>query len=359
MTSLFRTVVPVKKSLAPITHKSTILSIGSCFAETIGTLLATHRFRCMVNPSGILFNPGSIADLLERLMRKEPFDRDDLFLHQGVWKSFSHHSHFAGSDPVQTLGSMNGSFLTSASAIDNLDFLMVTFGTAAVYFHKDLKKIVANCHRLPHDTFERRLLSIDEIVARYTGMFSSLFEKKPSLQCILTVSPVRHLRDDPHENSVGKSRLIAAVYELEQLFPRNIGYFPAYEIMMDELRDYRFYDADMAHPNDLAITYIWEQFCKARIEERSVSFIREFEPIVKSKEHRINNKNSAETIEFLKDLKVKIDALRKRFPEIDIGADDWSAIEETLFLTSIPGMRESIKLGLKTPLRKTSQAIKR
>ena len=321
MTSLFRTVIPVKKSPSPITHKSTIVSVGSCFAESMGSLLETYRFHCIVNPAGVLFNPSSMADLLDRLMRNEPFRKTDLFPHQGVWKSFSHHSRFADSDPARALDSMNASFIKAAPALKRADILMLTFGTAAVYFHKDLKKIVANCHRLPHDDFERRLLSVDEIAARYKDLFSQLFEKNPVLRCILTVSPVRHLRDDPHENSVSKARLMAAVYELEKLFPESVYYFPAYEIMMDELRDYRFYEADMAHPNETASTYIWERFCEACVAERSLSFIKDYGPILKSKEHRVRNEGSAETEEFLNSLKSKIDELKSRYPEIDPGND--------------------------------------
>jgi hypothetical protein len=319
MTPHFMTVVPVKKPPSPITHQSTILCIGSCFAATMGSLLEIYRFTCASNPAGILFNPFSIADLLDRLTAKTAFDKNDLFFHEGLWKSFDHHSRFAHTDPEKALAAMNGLLSRACEAIENLDVLMLTFGTAAVYFHHERKRAVANCHRLPHDDFERRLLSIDEIVARYRLVLSRLFDKNPSLTCILTVSPVRHLRDDPHENSVSKARLIAAAYELELLFPRSIHYFPAYEIMMDELRDYRFYEADMAHPNETAREYIWNRFCEACVGERSAAFIREYGPILKSKDHRIINEEAAGTAEFLHDLKKKVEELKKRYPEVDLG----------------------------------------
>jgi hypothetical protein len=319
MTPLFRTVVPVKRSAKPLSHKSTIVAVGSCFAETMGAQLQTYRFPCTVNPAGTLFNPFSMADLLERLARKELFRREDLFLHKGLWRSYHHHSRFAGADPDAALDAMNSHLSNAASALETAGHLMLTFGTAAVFYHRERKTIVANCHQLPHDLFERRLLTISEIVDRFTGLFFRLIEKTPSLAILITVSPVRHLRDDPHENCVSKSRLIAAVYELERLFPDHVRYFPAYEIMMDELRDYRFYGPDMTHPSETAIDYLWERFCEANIDERSLSFIKDFGPVVRAAAHRTRNEGTKETADFRESLMDRIRVLGERYPEIDLG----------------------------------------
>jgi hypothetical protein len=318
MTPLFRTVVPLKRPPSPISHKSTIVSVGSCFAETMGSRLETNRFKCTVNPSGILFNPSSVAALLERLAQNRPYCADDLFLHQGLWKSRDHHSHFDNADRDAALGMMNDRLSRAAAFLDKLDVLMITFGTSAIYWHKEQKRVVANCHRMPNELFERRLLSAEEIVARYRDLFSKLLLKNPRLLIVLTVSPVRHLRDDPHENSVSKARLMAAAYELELLFPATIYYFPAYEIMMDELRDYRFYAADMAHPNEIAADYLWDRFCEACVAEESRAFIREFEPVVRSMQHRVKQEGSAAEAAFREELQLKIEDLRKRYPGVDV-----------------------------------------
>jgi hypothetical protein len=319
MTAAFRTIVPVRRCAAPISHVSTILCLGSCFAEHIGDLLFANRFRAVCNPTGPLFNPASIAAALRRLHKGKDYSSDEIFRHEGLWKSFDHHSRFAGSDPGATLAAMNRAFEPAASQIQRLDCLIVTFGTAAVFYHKEQKRIVANCHKLPHDRFERRLLTIDEIVAEYRELFSFLLADRPSLSIVMTVSPVRHLRDDPHENLVSKSRLIAAIDELERSFPA-LYYFPAYEIMMDELRDYRFYDADMAHPNATAVNYIWEKFCEACVVDRSREFMQAFESVRAALGHRIERPESDSAEKFGDGIREKIEDLRQQFPEVNFGA---------------------------------------
>jgi hypothetical protein len=317
MTNEFRTMVPVRPNASLISHESRILCMGSCFAEHIGEALTSNQFHALCNPTGSLFNPSSIASALRRLLDGRAYSRGDVFSHDGLWKSFDHHSSFADSDPDDALCAMNDRFSLAAALLPELDFLLVTFGTAAVYCHKETGRIAANCHKLPHDRFERRLLSVEEIVTDYRALFARLLERRPALSIIITVSPVRHLRDDPHENQVSKSRLIAAVDELERLFPQ-VYYFPAYEIMMDELRDYRFYEADMAHPSETAVCYIWERFCEGCVAERSRMFIEAFEPVRLAQKHRLQSPQAASTQEFVKGTLAKIDELQQRYPEVDL-----------------------------------------
>jgi hypothetical protein len=319
MDELFRSVIPVRENSPKISHDSAVVCAGSCFAEHIGLRLERFRFASICNPTGILFNPLSIEQMLRRCLERKPFDRGDLFFHDGRWRSFSHHSDFSGSDPGEALSAMNESAAKASAMLQKADFLILTFGTAAVYFHKQLGRVVANCHRVPQAEFERRLLSSDEIVTPYRRLFRDLLAARPGLRIILTVSPVRHLRDDPHENAVSKGRLLDAAFRLGQEF-NQVYYFPAYEIMMDELRDYRFYGPGMAHPADTAVEYIWKKFCTACVAQRSLDFIRDFGPIARALEHRIQAPGSPAADEFVRSMVSTIGRLQKSYPEISLDA---------------------------------------
>jgi hypothetical protein len=317
MEHLFRTVMPVKKSPAMISHRTALLCIGSCFARHIGMRLETNRFPVTCNPTGILFNPLSIEITLRRLLENRRFGKEDLVFRDDCWHGFEHHSDFSGSDRDLVLASMNESFDRAAEAFCRADVLMLTFGTAAVYRHVQTDRVVANCHKMPHTEFERRLVPSAEIAGLYKKLFADLLARRPELRIVLTVSPVRHLRDDPHENSVSKARLIDAVFELESQF-KQVSYFPAWEIMMDDLRDYRFYDEDMVHPNIVATEYIWERFYESAIADRSREFIREFEPVVKAMQHRIQDKDSSTARSFMARHREFVAVLKDRYPEIDL-----------------------------------------
>lgn len=319
MEQIFRTVVPVKKLPVMISHRTEILCIGSCFAQHIGERLTTFRFPVMCNPTGILFNPLSIESALRRLLEKRRFGKEDLVFFNDCWHGFDHHSDFSGSDRDRVLATMNESFDRATETLSRADVLMLTFGTAAVYRHVRTDRVVANCHKMPHTEFERRLVPSAEIVDRYKKIIADLLALRPELRIVFTVSPVRHLRDDPHENSVSKARLIDAVFDLESRF-KQVSYFPAYEIMMDDLRDYRFYNEDMAHPNDVATAYIWERFCESAIASRSREFIREFEPVVQAMAHRVTDPGSAAAREFAQGNLDRLRMLGRAWPGIDLRA---------------------------------------
>jgi hypothetical protein len=313
---LFRTVVDVPKSPAGIAHGQRILCLGSCFAENIGDKLVENRFNACVNPAGALFNPLSIAACIRRLADARPHTEDELFHEDGLWHSWDHHSRFSDASREKCLGRINEKFSEGVESLRNLDVLILTFGTSFVYRLKETGRVVANCHKQPQEMFSRELVSIQDIVNEWSKIIKDLFVHHPKVRCIITISPVRHLRDDPHENLVSKSTLACAVHELEKAFP-NLYYFPAYEIMMDELRDYRFYEKDMAHPNEVAIEYIWEKFVNACLEEKSRQFIRDYAPIREAMGHRVMRGGEA-VIKFGREQLEIIQKLEKKYPGIPL-----------------------------------------
>lgn len=314
---LFRTIVDIPVSSLPITHTHTIFSIGSCFSEHIANYLNNYLFHVCINPTGILYNPASIAHALNRIITGTLYSSEELFFHENQWKSFDHHSRFNAALSEQCIKNINTSLSHAHTMMQSIDTLIITFGTAFTYKHKDSGRIVANCHRLPHDVFVRFLLPKEEIVAEYSRLFTMLYTMNPQLNIILTISPIRHLRDNPHENQVSKSHLFTAVYELEKRFPA-LYYFPSYEIVMDELRDYRFYADDMVHPSSLAVAYIWQQFTNACIGKRSRDFISCYAPLLKAQKHSPQHEDSELFEQFKKKYRENIEKIRTKFPEIAI-----------------------------------------
>jgi hypothetical protein len=311
---LFRTVVDVPKSPAGIAHGQRILCLGSCFAENIGERLREFRFNACVNPAGALFNPSSIAACLGRLGEARPYNEDELFLDNGLWHSWDHHSRFSGASKEECLGNINEKFSEGIESLRTLDVLILTFGTAFVYQLTENGRIVANCHKQPGNLFTRKLLSVEEIAGECKEILGQVYRARPKCLCIATISPVRHLRDDPHENLVSKSTLACAVHELEKAFPK-LYCFPAYEIMMDELRDYRFYEKDMAHPNEVAVDYLWERFVEACMGKKSQEFIKDFEPVKRAMEHRVM-KGGREVEKFAKIHLEKIGEMEEKYTGI-------------------------------------------
>lgn len=321
MNETFRTIIPIPANPRSIELGHSILCMGSCFAESIGNKLIENCFKICVNPFGPLFNPLSIAQNLGRLLACKNFSGEDLFEHNELWHSFAHHGSFSGIDREQCLSRINDSFAAASATIACLDTLIVTLGTSWVYVERSSGSVVANCHKLPDNRFERRLASIDEIVQSLDSIFSDLYSSRPMANIILTVSPVRHLRDNAHENSVSKAYLMAAAGELEKRFPA-LYYFPAYEIMMDELRDYRFYAADMTHPSDSAIDYISERFQQACLSDRSRSFALRLAPILRAARHRMSQVGSPSGEAFVASRIQSVAALHAEFPEVDLARID-------------------------------------
>lgn len=256
---MFTTPVEIPLSPAFIDHQTKVLILGSCFSENIGRKMQRAFFDVGVNPFGVLYNPFSILNGINLLLDGACLQHDQLFHHASLWHSFSHDSSFSAPEADVALKKINSSLAEAAAFLRQADFLFITFGTAWVFELADTGTIVSNCHKLPGSFFRRRRLRVEEITAAYGQVIESLQQNFPNLHLVFTISPIRHLKDGARGNNVSKSVLSLAIEDLLSNF-RNLHYFPAYEIVMDELRDYRFYASDMLHISDVAVDYIWKRF---------------------------------------------------------------------------------------------------
>ena len=303
----FTTPVNIKPNKT-IDHNSRIVMLGSCFAENIGKKLIDCGFNVVMNPMGILYNPISIFSTLSRIIEERKFTENELFQHNGLWTSFMHHGSFSHSDKSEALKLMNEKLHQGHKQLKNATHLIITFGSAEVYEHNGL--VVSNCHKLPSREFTHRLLLIDEIITSSI----SLSYLNPQLSTIFTISPVRYLGDGAHHGQINKATLLLATEQLCQT--TGAKYFPSYEIMMDELRDYRYYAADMIHPSETAIEYIFERFTATYLTEEAIRTAKEVLKIKKSLSHRPLHPDSDEYIKFKKKLSQQIDAIVKKYPDI-------------------------------------------
>lgn len=294
-----------------------ILLLGSCFAENIGERLEENKFNVDINPFGTLYNPASIAAALHRLLHPERFTGHDLFQHEGMYHSFAHHSRFSATSEMECLKNINERLLASAAAFGKTGYLVVTLGTAYVYRLKSSGKVVANCHKLPDKMFDRSMLPTHEIVAEWKELLSALWEQQPEMKILFTVSPIRHWKDGAHGNQLSKATLLLAVNELQKAYPERIAYFPAYEIMMDELRDYRFYAADMLHPSELAVDYIWQRFTENFLSDETKGFLKEWAEIQKAINHRPFQPRSEAYKQFISQTLLKMERISEKFPSFD------------------------------------------
>lgn len=268
-----------------IAHGSPVVFMGSCFSDNIGGRLRAGLFDVMVNPFGTLYNPASIASSLSDIIESRTFGENDIFEYDGRFHSFSHHSSFSGRDRDVVLNRINQGIGFSAQVLRNASVLFVTFGTAYVFTHAESGMVVSNCHKLPADEFIRRCLPVDEIVQLWTWIIERLRQYNEKLRIVFTVSPIRHLADGAHGNQLSKSTLLLAIDRLCRIFS-DIIYFPAYEILIDDLRDYRFYASDMTHPSEVAVDYIYELFSKSFFSDETIKLAGECEKLTKRLQHR-------------------------------------------------------------------------
>lgn len=281
----FRTKLPVAQAPFALTHKNRFFVMGSCFAEQTGQRLREHGFRAVVNPFGVLYNPVSIDQALTRLMDGNAFTADELSYHDGLYHSFDHHGSFSNADPVQALAHINAAFDKAEEGLRQTDCLILTFGTAWLYRRADTGAVVANCHKWPAAFFTRESLDVDSLVARCTRLFNRLLALNPRMKIILTVSPIRHIKDGLHANNLSKAVLLLGIEQLCQAFDA-VTYYPAYELLLDDLRDYRFYADDLLHPSTLAQNYIWEHFAETYFNKATREMARQVLAIHKAMEHK-------------------------------------------------------------------------
>lgn len=321
----FRTELLIPPSPFQLGLASSVLTMGSCFAQVIGDRLVANKIRTLSNPFGTLFNPISIHKLLLQASQQSPA-ADNWILHQGRWYHFDYHSQFSGAQKADVEQQIRHTITETHAFIQQTDVFILTYGTAWVYARKDpsvprLAKattptphteiesgIVANCHKVPASHFDRFLASTEQIISSFAKLYAALKTLRPSAQIILTVSPVRHTRDTIPLNQVSKSLLRVSCHELTQRFA-DVHYFASYELMMDDLRDYRFYQADMIHPNEVAEEYIWQKFTSAYLTPEAQTFLEEWKAIQQALQHRPFQPDSVAHQQFLQHVLTKLDKI--------------------------------------------------
>jgi hypothetical protein len=313
----FRTAVDIPVQECRLTYKNAIMVMGSCFAESIGNRLKEGKFQCDINPFGVLYNPLSIQMALRQLIDNKIYSSAELFNYQGCFHSMMHHGDFSSFSEKDCLQKINDRIQYSSSFLRKMDCLILTFGTSWIYTMKDTGQIVANCHKLPDSFFERRRLSVEEIVESMKSIIEDLLPIRPTLKIIMTVSPIRHLKDGLHENQLSKAALLLAIDELVRLYPSHVFYFPSYEILMDELRDYRFYADDMMHPSDLAVEYVWQRFTAVYFSEDTLQLMDRVENIQKLLKHKPFYPQSEKYKLFFEQTLFKVETLIKEHSYID------------------------------------------
>jgi hypothetical protein len=294
---MFQTKVEIPISDIRISYEDNIMTLGSCFAENIGNKLKDVYFETDINPFGTLYNPVSIHNSIELMLRNKVYTNDDIFEFNSLWQSFSHSSIFSDISVDRCLDKINSRLIHSGEFLQKSQILLITFGTAWIFEERKTGKIVSNCHKLPAIDFKRRRLSVEEIVSDYNGLIIKLQTEFPTLHIIFSVSPIRHWKDGAHENNISKSVLLLAIDELQKLHS-NVGYFPAYEIQLDELRDYRFYAPDMLHPSEVAVDYIWKRFSETYFTDCTLQLKKRIEQLNADKSHRPFQPDSIEYKKF-------------------------------------------------------------
>jgi hypothetical protein len=294
-----------------IGHASTLFLIGSCFSENIGARLQEHKFNTFSNPSGILFNPLSIHQSLSACLEQETIPEKYLLERGGTALSFLHHSSVNKPTAKELTAAIQEGNKTAHTFLKAADYLIITFGSAYYYHHKQLDTAVANCHKQPGHLFEKRLINTSEIISLYSALLEDLPAFNPKLKVVFTVSPVKYLRDGLVENNISKSTLLLSVHELTKRFS-HCFYFPAYELVNDDLRDYRFYKPDMAHPSEQAIDYVWQKFSGCFFSEKTIDLNQRIAKLNAALNHRELHTNAAEAMklkEFISRQKAEIAAL--------------------------------------------------
>lgn len=310
-----QTKIPLYVKEPKVDYNSEIVLLGSCFAENIGEKFEYFKFKNKSNPFGILFHPKAIETFLWMATQGEQYTETDLFQINEQWHCFDAHSSLSNQSLEITLSGLNNALIGTRQRIKTATHVFITLGTSWVYRLKSLDMIVANCHKIPQKEFQKELLSIEDITQCLQNSIHLIHSLNPSAEIIFTVSPVRHSKDGFVENNRSKSHLIASIHQIVNEY-KKISYFPSYEIMMDELRDYRFYDVDMIHPSKLAIEYIWERFVKIWISEDAIKTMSRVEEINRGLTHRPFNPKSLEYASFLEKLKIKKNQLNIEYPHM-------------------------------------------
>jgi hypothetical protein len=311
----FSTRIPLPDYAYPINYDSEIVSLGSCFATNIGARFSFYKFKSTVNPFGILFHPLALEKFIGFAVQQKVFSEADIFFYNGLWHCFDAHSGLSHPDKEVMLQQLNNALQTARLALSKASHLILTLGTAWAYRHSQSGAIVANCHKVPQKEFTKELLSVNEVCRSIIAIKTFVKSINPFIQLVITVSPVRHIKDGFIENQRSKAHLLAGLHEAIA-DGDSVTYFPSYEIMMDELRDYRFYADDMIHPSPLAIDYIWQRFSESFISNDAHAVMAEVEAIQKGYAHRAFNPDSEQHKKFLSALQQRAETLQKTYSHI-------------------------------------------
>lgn len=316
-----QTQIPLEKqSNNQIDYNSNVLLLGSCFVEHMGKKLEYFKFQNFQNPFGILFHPKAIETLIVNVINRKVYSENDVFLHNEQWHCFDAHSKLSNTSKEDLLADLNLAIKSTNKQISKSTHIIITLGTAWVYNHIETNKIVANCHKVPQKQFIKELMSVDAVFESLKNILELIKSVNTEASIIFTVSPVRHVKDGFVENTQSKAHLISAMHQVlnqkSSIVNRQSLYFPSYEIMMDELRDYRFYNEDMLHPNQVAINYIWKKFQSVWISKEASKTMGNVDTIQKGLLHTPFNPNSELHIKFLQSLESKVKILQSQFPNI-------------------------------------------
>jgi hypothetical protein len=278
------------------------------------------KMTVMINPSGTVYNPVSVCNTLDSITSGVEFTKENLHFHNGMWLSFCHYTDFSSEDPDKSLLKINSKLKEASLFLEKSGFLFITLGTARIYKWKKTGQIVSNCHKIPSEEFSRELLSVNGIVDLWTKQLDRLSAMYPDLKVIFTVSPVRHLKDGAHGNQISKSVLLLAIEELLGHNSKPV-YFPAYELVMDDLRDYRFYSEDMIHPSESAVNYIWDAFSASYIDPATVKIWNEALKITKARTHRFNTDSISKKKDFARNMLNNISQIENKVSQIDFSEE--------------------------------------
>lgn len=283
---MFTTPVHIPASDHKISLSSPVLAVGSCFAHVIGNRLKEHKFKAYVNPFGTIYNPAALFRLIHDAINNTMPSKETYLERNGIFFNYKFHSTLFANSKDELEAHITQTISSTHHYLSSAKYLIITLGTAFSYERLEDQLIVSNCHKMPAHTFNKRMLEVEEIVQRFDQLFSATQAFNPDIQFIFTVSPIRHLRDTLVQNSASKATLRVAADMIQRKHPEKVYYFPSYEVMMDELRDYRFYDADMLHPSKVAEVYIWQKFCDALLDQDTISFLKKWERLSKAVQHR-------------------------------------------------------------------------
>ena len=312
----FRTEILPSSSVNRISHTSEMMLVGSCFAESIGDKLLYFKFPVLINPFGILFNPISISNAFRFISEKKLFTENDLVCYDGLWHSFFHHGSFSNANKDVCLEIINQSIVDAHQWLIKTKTIIITLGTAYVWEYKN-GLVVSNCHKIPSTDFKQYMLSPTQVQDSLQLILDTIKKVNRQVAIVFTVSPIRYMNHGVHQSQLSKATLLLAINTVQKENP-DIDYFPSYELMMDDLRDYRFYAQDMIHPSAQAIDYIWDKFSESYFDNETIDLNQKIDAYQKAKAHRILNPESKSGEKFIKHISALRNNLCKTYPFLNL-----------------------------------------